>query len=115
MWLFTKYGFFSVVKADNDQDTMMIRARVQKHLVRLIESFSYCILATVEDIIKTDDSDYRYRLLIDRHHWENLVVGLASEIDYSNFKEAVGKKDKPYHDALLTVWRTMERLQPRSK
>ena len=116
MWIFTKYGFYSVVCARKsgsaDPNELMIRARERRHLQNLIDRFEEL---KGSEIKKTSDRDYRYRLFVGKEKWVAVLSALAQELDYFNFKseagrnrEAVGNK---YVDALHEVWEVMYRLQ----
>jgi hypothetical protein len=108
MWLFTRYGFFSVVCAHGTTQTMMIRARCRRHLAALLKRFSWL----PKKIRENNGTDYRYRILVAKDDWLVIADELANEINYENFKEATGKKDKEYSDALLRIWAMMHALQP---
>lgn len=118
MWLFTQYGFYSVVCGRDlagdssriDPDTVMVRARSRAHLEALRKRFAP--LAAVE-IAETTSTDYRFRLLTPKAAWSDVVRELAAEIDYGNFKGRVetSANDPAYAAALHGVWAVMERLQ----
>ena len=118
MWLFTQYGFYSVVCARDlagnptriDPDTFMVRARSPRHLKALQKRFPQ--LASVE-ITDTRNTDYRYRILVAKTVWADVARELTAEIDYGNFKDRAERRshDDRYVDALHTVWGVMERLQ----
>lgn len=120
MWIFTQYGFFSVVCAREgngsmsqpvDCDRMMVRARAKKHLVALRKRFNQQLADL--PILETDNSEYRYRVFISKTVWSTIQSALAEEIDYDNFKSAVGKagSDSDYLESLHNVWSVMYRLQ----
>ena len=75
MWLFTQYGFFSVVCArdltgkskDIDPTTFMARARSRQHLESLQ---SRCAELRGSEIANIEDTDYRYRLVVSKPVWE---------------------------------------------
>lgn len=122
MWLFTQYGFYSVVCARDlagnptrvDPDIFMVRARSRKHLETLQTRFSQ--LAALE-IVETSNTDYRYRMVVAKTVWADVARELAAEIDYGNFKERAERRshDDRYVDALHAVWGVMERLQRPSR
>lgn len=105
MWLFTRHGFYSCV---DSQRGMAVRARVKKHLTNLKKVFP-AVLHTYK-VITTEDTDYRYRLILDYADFTLVVSELSQQIDYPNFKDAC-KKDPEYSAALLQVWMAMQRLQ----
>lgn len=117
MWLFTRYGFFSIACARKpggavDPDLMMIRARMSEHLEALRSRFdelSGC------EVSETPDNDYRYRLLVPKAVWTSIVAALAEEQTWSNFKNEAHRfnnGDRRYYEALHRVWDIMNRLQP---
>ena len=122
MWLFTKHGFYSAVCARQgegnrtepvDPDRVMVRARVSSHLENLIKHFPQW-LGDVE-VLHSRDTDYRYRILMEKNTWNKVVSELVSKMDYDNFKSSVGTNTAEvglnYKDALLDVWQTMHQLQ----
>jgi hypothetical protein len=57
-------------------------------------------------------ADYRWRAVVPRERWQAVVATLVGEIDYGNFKNAVGDRQGlervgVYHE----VWRVLGRLQ----
>ena len=123
MWLFTKYGFFSVVCARQgtgaysmpiDTERVQVRARVRGHLLALIEGFG-----ASADISETRDTDYRFRILMPKSEWAKMAAELVNEIDYDNFKGQVARQRNAvgagYEHALHEVWGVMNRLQQAQK
>jgi hypothetical protein len=118
MWLFTQYGFFSVVCARDltgktkgiDPATLMVRARSRQHLTALQTRFAEL---QSYGITETTDTDYRYRIVVPKAVWSRVVNDLTAEIDYGNFKSRTHEKtgDKHYVEALHDVWEVMYRLQ----
>ena len=124
MWLFTKYGFFSVVCArqgdgsyGNPVDTgrMMVRARASEHLENLKARFPEQLGGC--EIKKTEHTDYACRLFVEKAVWVTIAAELAEETDYYNFKSAVSKHQGPkgteYGNRLHEVWDVMLKLQKR--
>lgn len=124
MWLFTKYGFFSVVCARQgdgaygnlvDTGRMMVRARASEHLENLKAKFPDELGNCT--IILTKDTDYACRLFVDKSAWISVAAALAEETDYDNFKSAVsrhlGPKGTEYGNRLHEVWDVMMKLQKR--
>lgn len=118
MWLFTQYGFYSVVCARDldgnptriDSDTFMVRARSRKHLESLQKRFPQL---AASEVTETSNTDYRFRILVAKSVWVEVARELAAEIDYGNFKARAERcsHDERYVDALHDVWEVMERLQ----
>lgn len=122
MWLFTTYGFFSVVCARQgngsegmpvDPNRMMVRARLAEHLEALKERFPD-ELGDAE-VIVTKDTDYACRLFVAKPNWVRVAAALAEETDYDNFKKAVdsslGTAGSEYRHSLHEVWGVMYKLQ----
>jgi hypothetical protein len=118
MWLFTQYGFYSVVCARDlhgdlarvDPNTFMVRARSRRHLELLQKRFPQLASAAIDE---TTDTDYRFRIVVPKPVWIEVSQELAAEIDYGNFKDRAHSRsgDDTYVDALHDVWAVMERLQ----
>lgn len=124
MWLFTKYGFFSIVCArvgDGasssaiDPQRMMVRARMKAHLERLQARFEARLGGC--EITESRDADYRFRVFVAKPEWQAIAAELAGEIDFDNFKSAVAQFQGPagqsYEEALHDVWGVMYELQRR--
>jgi hypothetical protein len=122
MWLFTQYGFFSVVCAREgdgswghavDEGRVMVRARLRGHLEGLKLRFPE-ELAGLE-IVETLETDYRYRLFADKTLWTSVLQLLGEELDYDNFKSKVARNldgvGDEYAHSLHDVWDIMQHLQ----
>ena len=115
MWLYTRAGFFSVVRVhpalemakeyDTGEDYLMIRARVERHLEYLYEANPDLISGS---IVVTPNADYPYRVFIAAEAWKKLAARLAEEINYPNFKGEIEKHtvhfETGYLQLLHTVW-----------
>jgi hypothetical protein len=141
MWMFTEIGFFSAVAADpkrveglsSDRRWVMVRARVREDLVNLVDllvqmsGMHLCQLPkypetqlsywkappqAMPEILAWKNRDYPYRIIIVREIWAEVCEHLASEIDYTNFKDRVtAKQGYPRHDLYMGVWSTMNRAE----
>ena len=87
----------------------MVRARVRGHLERLLQRFP----ALRCNIVQTKDTDYAYRIIVEKDQWAWAARELASEIDYGNFKQEVARQkvSPAYTIALHAVWSLMRKLQ----
>ncbi len=124
MWLFTKYGFYSIVCARQgdgrhgqpvDETRVMVRARVRGHLEALQRRFAD-LLGDAE--IRTfEETDYAYRLFVPKDVWTTVAAALAEELNYDNFKAEVarvqGRAGAGYERALHDIWNVMYGLQGR--
>jgi hypothetical protein len=119
MWIFTRYGFYSIAcarKQDGgvDTETVMVRARCRSHLCALQRRLP--ALATYE-IRMTPDRDYACRIIVPKRVWAAVLFDLAAEQEWSNFKNETaifqGDAGRDYVGVLHDVWARMARLQQR--
>jgi hypothetical protein len=116
MWLFTRYGFFSVGCAQDkngqpDPNLLMIRARLKRHLIALKKAFKELKPSPIREDLGTD---YRHRMLVPKPVWIRVLSQMAEEQEWSNFKNEVKQTqpvDWPYLEALHQVWDVMFGLQ----
>ena len=117
MWIFTRYGFYSVACASRpdgslDKETVMVRGRSKDHLRNLRDRFP--AIADAE-IVTMADRDYRYRLIVPKRVWVPILAELGEEQDWSNFKNEAaayqGTNGDSYSRALHDVWGIMYRMQ----
>jgi hypothetical protein len=117
MWVFSRYGFYSVASASKpdgsiDSGLVMVRARVRKHLEDLQVRFP--LLAGAE-IRHWPDHDYSYRILMAKESWVATIAELAQEQEWSNFKDETeafqGVAGSEYVDTLHRVWSIMKNLE----
>lgn len=114
MWLITNFGFFSVVEkpTDKGKNTLTIRARVKADLDQLRTKYIPSLGPTVADA----GSDYKYRAVASRTELASAAQQMIADIDYSNFKSSVAKKqgskrEKIYHELWHSLYK-LEDLQP---
>lgn len=124
MWIFTRYGFFSIACANKpdgreiDSDSVMVRARDKQHLLNLQERFKGTSIASLA-IQTTPENDYRYRLVMPKTDWVGALSEMATEQTWRNFKNEASlfarthKFSSLYVDALHNIWDVMYRLQSR--
>lgn len=118
MWLMTRYGMFSTVCGRKQQpgdidgkftgalDTqaLMVRARWQEHLERLVKRFPVLQPYPIQE---STNNDYRFRIVVPKHVWADVMMALAEDVDYGNFKNEAGRvhgHQSPYLDVLHRVW-----------
>lgn len=90
MWLFTNFGFFSIVEkpADRDRDTLTVRARFAGDLETLRERYLPDLGLIAEDA----GTDYKYRACAPRAAVAAAFQHALLDLDYHNFKSAVLKR-----------------------
>ncbi len=122
MWIFTRYGFYSVATAtaevgldtSPDPDPVMIRARSRAHLENLQSRFKEM---SGRQILEWPDRDYRFRIIVGKEIWASVIAELAREQTWSNFKSKVASSlsgDREYVQAIHEVWSVMGKLQEKS-
>lgn len=102
----TKDGFFSAVQDWDDNECVYVRARREADLENLNMT-----LTDEAPIIKTFDSDYRYRVHLPKSVWAQYVFDAAWDIDYSNFKSEIATHSRDHAKAYHGVWEVLYRLQ----
>ena len=104
MWVFTIYGFFSVVNKtdqnpnnglpdiDSTEQIIEVRSRYREHLESLKERFNEQIGGA--EILGYDDpgspylnGDYEYRIIISAEDWVHLGAMLSADVTYYDFKD----------------------------
>ncbi len=118
MWMFTNFGFFSAVSAKLDSGKIdlrriCVRARLKQHLESLCKKFKKELHGI--QITESTHTDYRFRILLSKKKWTEIVSKIADDIDYCNYKDSIEKATNTpeFHAALFSVWGVMNRLQKR--
>jgi hypothetical protein len=107
MWMFSKEGFFSVVKDEYcEADELMVRSRWKQDLICLSER-----IGSKAEIIVIKHADYRYRLKVKREDWVGYCTKAASEIDYSNVKGTIAHGDRERSRAYMGCWHSLYQAQ----
>lgn len=112
MWLFTKFGFVSVVQDADRRDVMWLRFRCRVDAERFANFAVTVCEVPRPQVLATPDSDYRFRFELPRIAWLDVAEWLACEIDYPNFKQSTLKDASvarwgAYHQ----VWLVMAKFQ----
>jgi hypothetical protein len=108
MWIFSKFGFFSIVQDFQAPDILHVRARVAGDLERAFSACGIRALVTVNP-----DADYRYRSQVSRDDFLKLLAYLGENLNYPNFKSEIAKDPTQldrlpaYHE----VWHTLQAIQ----
>lgn len=114
MWVMTQDGFYSVVAYDpsrtdghpvEGEDLVVVRARAREDLE---------VFGKVADIIDSPTADYPFRVVIERTEWQAYLERAADEIDYTNFKSRVSKRQgHRRHDVYMKVWGALHGITDR--
>jgi len=116
MWILTTSGFVSAVewqeKGSPKDGWIYLRARQREHLTSLTSRLE----SPRPKVQELSGADYRYRTWLTRDQFKDLLMLLADDVDYPNFKSAVLKKQgaTKYEGALHRVWSVLASMQPTS-
>mgnify|MGYP003661265367 CR=1 FL=1 len=102
MWIVMNNSFVSVVQDRNFKDGVVVRARFPGDLDALFPEFK-------NNIIESANSDYRFRLFLNKTRVKDRISEKIMGINYDNFKNSV--KENWRHDAYLKVWNIFYLLQ----
>ena len=71
------------------------------------------LLPIASKILETFDSDYRYRIFVQKEKWAEIMKEIVIDIDYDNFKNEAKNslKDNEYLKCLGEVWSIMYEYQ----
>jgi len=113
MWLFTKDGFYSVVKNKYcGPDEVAVRARTNDDIL----NFCLATKTPTKRTIRTPEADYLFRVHVSREVFTNYVHECADQIDYPNFKnKAIAPGDHARSDAYHKCWEALHAWQERTK
>jgi hypothetical protein len=114
MWLFTRNGFYSVVRDKADARHVQVRARIENDLEKLTSFVRNAVGVELPTIISTPNADYAYRIVIEQSLWVRIASALAGDVNYTNFKDEVhGEDDRDA--AYMRIWSAMNDLQRKRK
>ena len=97
MWIFTKYGYLSIVEHNQINDYFQIRSREIKPLKKYWPEY---------DIHIIEWADYRFRINIKKDIAVKKLIKIIKDINYDNFKNQC-TDSREYHDALADIWSRM--------
>ena len=110
MWIFTKQGFFSIVRKKylDQPKPYQVRARSLQDLENLIK-----VAELDEEIIETPYADYFFRIIADEADLVKIFNFLQADLKYENFKDMVGrqKDQRDKLDAYHKIWNVMYNYQ----
>lgn len=86
MWLFTPFGFFSVVQKEGESG-LTVRSRARSDLLRLQRHY----LPQLGEPVAHEGSDYPWRARCSPDDWGQALQKMAGHIDYANFKDEVAQ------------------------
>lgn len=84
MWICTNKDFISVVECRNNKSCVLVRARRKQDLD---------FLGNIGQITQDKMADYRYRIVVCKNVFSDIMSNLVENINYDNFKDSVSKED----------------------
>lgn len=103
MWIFTPFGFFSVVQKQGES-MLTIRSRAWGDLLRLQRHY----LPSLSDPVAHEGTDYPWRARCGHEDLAQAMQKIARQIDYSNFKDEVALSNgKARAQRYAKVWQAL--------
>jgi hypothetical protein len=98
MWIFMNNAFFSIVQNRDEPKQVLVRSRVKQDLLNAFGD---------HEVIEMDDSDYRFRMFLDKEFVSEQVKSHIQNINYDNFKNSISKDDQERKSYYMRVWEVM--------
>lgn len=112
MWIFTPFGFLSVVSDRNDPKKLLIRARARVDL----ENFKNLYCKRLGQIENSPRADYPFRARVGRVAFTYAMGRVIQDLLYPNFKSAVtAKQGDVRHNVYMQVWSVMRDAETAGK
>ena len=106
MWVMTTVGFYSVVEDREREGNVLVRARDRGDIDAIAARLGDA------EVLATPSRDYAFRVSVPRAAWADALRELAEEVDYDNFKSAVGARQGHARARVYgSVWQTLLALQ----
>lgn len=102
MWIVLNNSFLSIVKNRNDENELLVRARVSGDIEKVFND---------ADVFEDANADYKYRSYLDKKVVANTISEELMNINYDNFKSSVSKDDKMRSSAYMKVWSALNKMQ----
>ena len=102
MWIVLNKSFLSFVKNRNNENELLVRARVKGDIEKVFEN---------ADVFEDENADYKYRAYIDRKNVADKISDELLKINYDNFKNSVSKDEYNRKNAYMNVWSALNKLQ----
>lgn len=110
MWVATEHGFYSVVAHRDDDDVLLVRARAELDLIRLVVALDD-LHVPHGSIEHTPDADYAWRVPLLRQVAGIWLAHVVQSVDYDNFKDRVAERDPVREGLYHQVWAVLRRIQ----
>ena len=102
MWLVLDNSFLSIVKDRDNEDRLLVRARLKGDIEKIFPE---------AEVIEGAGSDYKYRAFIKRDNVSMHLLKKINKINYTNFKSKVASSDKDRAHTYSKIWSIMYQKQ----
>ncbi len=102
MWIFLKDAFFSITRAPEQGNLLLVRARFRGDIERYFPE---------ADVLKSAGTDYRFRTLIAHEQVLEALQSKFQEIDYADFSGTVLASEKRRGEYYKSVLWTLRNSQ----
>ena len=117
MWLFTRWGFYSIACARQgdggnesgiDSHSLVIEAFSQQHLEAL--------KAHLPDLIgnsfiqEVAESELRFHMIVDKNIWSQVMLSLSQELNFDDFREEMVQKHSMDDPGYLKAMTNIEQI-----
>ncbi len=114
MWIFTRWGFYSVACArqgdgghenEIDPHNLIVAATLRSQLeaiqLHLPDLIGNCAIK------EHADADFKYQMFVEKNIWSQVMLSLSQELNYDNFRDEMVKEhsmdDTQYLKQLTSV------------
>lgn len=102
MWIFMNDAALSIVANRNNDDELLVRARIEGDIDRVFPEAR---------IDFTPEFDYAYRAMLPRRMVAEGIANNLALIPYDNFKDSIDPNDHDRHTAYMNIWFVMRDYQ----
>jgi hypothetical protein len=113
MWIFTPFGFLSVVTDRDNHNRLLVRTRARKDLDDFRKNYCRRLGPTIDKKALGRGADYPFRAFVGKKAFANAMRRVIADMTYGNFKSSV--KDNTRHNVYMSVWSTMSNAQRAGK
>ena len=103
MWVFLNDSFFSIVQHREKNNVVVVRARIKGDLEN--------VFGHEHGVFDTKESDYKFRMFLNKEYVSKVLQEKVMAIDYGNFKDSIKKNDTDRKSAYMYVWSVMNGWQ----
>ena len=102
MWVVLNNAFFSIVQNENNEEELLVRARVKGDIEKIFPK---------ANVFEDNYADYKYRSFMNRETVASTIKEKVLNINYGNFKSSVSNSDYERSSAYAGVWSALYKLQ----